>query len=179
MKKSTRHIYEIVCCGLLIALGLVLPGVFHSFGGQSAGTVFLPMHIPVLIAGLYLGPVCGAIVGVVTPLMSSILTGMPPFGILPYMMLELLAYGCIAGLFYRMVKRNVYLALLVAQVGGRIVKALVLLVAAYIFRLPNVAGVLSVWIAAATGWPGLLIQLALIPPIVLALQKGVRSYDRS
>jgi hypothetical protein len=31
--------------GLLIALGLIMPMVFHAFGG--AGKIFLPMHLTV------------------------------------------------------------------------------------------------------------------------------------
>lgn len=38
---------------LFLALGLVVPQLFHLLGG--AGPVFLPMHLPVLLAGFYLG----------------------------------------------------------------------------------------------------------------------------
>ncbi len=177
-QTTTRHIYELVCCGLLMAIGVLLPGVFHSVAGQSGGMVFLPMHIPVLIAGLYLGPVYGAVAGLLTPVISCLTTGMPLPAQLPFMALELAAYGVVAGLIYRHVKRNLYIALLAAQVGGRLVKAAVLFVAADLLRLPKVAGALSVWTATLTGWPGLLIQLLIIPPVVFALQKGVRAYDR-
>ena len=48
MTKTKTMILAALC----FALGLVLPSAFHMIG---AGTVFLPMHIPVLICGL----VCG------------------------------------------------------------------------------------------------------------------------
>ena len=41
--------------GLLTAVGLVLPQAFHVFG-QGVGMAFLPMHLPVMIAGILLGP---------------------------------------------------------------------------------------------------------------------------
>ena len=48
--------------GLLIALGILLPQAFHIFG-QEAGMIFLPIQIPVFMAGLLLGPIYGGIVG--------------------------------------------------------------------------------------------------------------------
>jgi len=61
---------------LLIAVGVLLPMVFHilSFGGP----MFLPMHIPVLVAGFLLPWQFAALVGITTPLLSFFLTGMPP-----------------------------------------------------------------------------------------------------
>ena len=50
--------------------------LFHLAGGM--GVVFLPMHLPVLLAGFFLGPRFGLLVGIITPLLSSLLTGMPP-----------------------------------------------------------------------------------------------------
>ncbi len=68
---------KIVLSAIFIAFGIIMPMIFHTV--NLAGTIFLPMHIPVLIAGFLLGPTCGALVGIITP----ILTGMPP--IIPMM----------------------------------------------------------------------------------------------
>ena len=38
---------KIVSCALCIALGVLLPMAFHVI--PNAGSIFLPMHIPVLI----------------------------------------------------------------------------------------------------------------------------------
>ena len=48
--------------GLLTAVGLVLPQAFHVFG-QGVGMAFLPMHLPIILAGLLAGPYVGAIAG--------------------------------------------------------------------------------------------------------------------
>ena len=53
---------KMILAALCFALGLVLPSAFHMIG---AGTVFLPMHIPVLICGLVCGWQYGAAVGFV------------------------------------------------------------------------------------------------------------------
>jgi len=82
--------------GVFISLGVLLPIAFHAVGAM--GSVFLPMHIPVLMAGLLMGPVIGAGVGALTPVCSSLLTGMPPLmPTLPIMIPELIAYGAVAG----------------------------------------------------------------------------------
>mgnify|MGYP006924666979 CR=1 FL=1 len=49
--KKTR-IVSLTGTALCMALGLVLPLLFHLIG---AGPVFLPMHIPVLLCGLLTG----------------------------------------------------------------------------------------------------------------------------
>ncbi|RKY70366.1 MAG: ECF transporter S component, partial [Candidatus Latescibacterota bacterium] len=50
--------------------------IFHQFG--IAGKVFLPMHFPVIVAGLLFGPFSGLLVGLFSPVLSFLLTGMPP-----------------------------------------------------------------------------------------------------
>ena len=56
---------KMVASSVFIAFGVTLPIAFHFFGG--IGSVFLPMHIPVLIAGLFLGRNAGLAVGFLTP----------------------------------------------------------------------------------------------------------------
>lgn len=69
----SNQVKQLTLSAFFLALGLVLPFAFHSFGPQ-AGTVFLPMHIPVLLCGFVCGPAYGALVGMLTPLLSSALT---------------------------------------------------------------------------------------------------------
>lgn len=77
---------------LLIAAGLILSLLLHTLG--AADSIFLPMHILVLLAGFCLGPYCGLTVGLLTPALSSLLTGMPPLlPVLPLMLAELGVYG--------------------------------------------------------------------------------------
>ena len=60
--KQTKNL---VIAGLCIALALVLPMAFHAI--PNAGSIFLPMHIPVLLCGLVCGPVYGLACGVLSP----------------------------------------------------------------------------------------------------------------
>ena len=163
-----KQIKRITFCALIIAIGLVLPQLFHTIGGQTAGTMFLPLHIPALIAGLLLGPLEGSMVGLFLPFLSSLLTGMPPALRLPFMMVELCGYGLIGGILMKKSK-NVFLSLLIAQIGGRMVYGLSLIVAINILKIPAppLAGFLT---GITSGWPGLLIQWILIPLLVQLLR---------
>ena len=167
--RKTKHI---VLTGLFIALGLVLPMAFHSI--PNAGSIFLPMHIPVLLCGLVCGPWFGLGCGALTPLLSSLATGMPPAAILPGMLCELAVYGLTAGLLTRFVRLSnrpakLYISLVGAMLAGRIASGLV---NALIFRVGQYS--MQIWLTASfvTSLPGIAIQLALIPIIVLALQKA-------
>ena len=48
MKRSSTR--RLVMAALCVALGVVLPMAFHSV--PRGGSIFLPMHIPVLLCGL-------------------------------------------------------------------------------------------------------------------------------
>ena len=154
--------------GLLIAAGILLPQLFHLAGGRAMGEVFLPMHLPVLLAGFCLGPLFGGAVGILTPLASCLVTGMamPAPAILPFMVVELAVYGAAAGLFYSRFRIPALPALLLAQLAGR-----GLLLAGQVFGLP-VPAALTVFTSLAVGLPGLIIQWAAVPLILLALKKA-------
>lgn len=165
-KSKTRNL---ILAALCLALGLVLPSAFHFIG---AGPVFLPMHIPVILCGMLCGWQYGAACGFITPLLSSILTGMPPiFPTAPAMMLELCAYGCLSGLLYRRVKLNIYAALPLAMLGGRVVSGLA---NALFMGVANKPYGLSAFLSGAfvTAAPGILLQLIIIPLLVVSVQRA-------
>ena len=99
---------KLVLTSLFIACGLLLPLAFHTFG--MGGRTFLPMHIPVFMGGLLLGWLPGFIIGALTPLLSCLLTGMPPLiPSLPMMIVELALFGLVAGYLYYDKRQNIYL----------------------------------------------------------------------
>lgn len=174
MEQITRLTTKKICIGaLLLAAGILLPQLFHAVGGPAAGGMLLPMHIPVLLAGMLLGPSYGLLLGMVTPLFSFLASGMPPLAKLPFMLLELTAYGALAGISLPWGWKGAYLRLFLAQAGGRFVYALALAAAVYILGL-DVPPVASVWTAVLTGIPGILLQWILIPPLCRLLQRSLR-----
>ena len=162
-------------CGVLAALAVAL-----MFLG---GTVpFASIACPVL-ASLVLIPVyceCGwkwgLLVGFVTPLLRSVLFGMPPM--VPTalaMAFELAAYGAVAGLCYRRWRgsaQGVYLSLILAMLVGRLVWGLVS-IPIYGLLTEQAFTLAAFWTGGfVTAWPGIVLQIVLIPAIVLALEKA-------
>ncbi|WP_425059972.1 hypothetical protein SCACP_06060 [Sporomusa carbonis] len=161
---------KLIGVAMFIALGVVLPLAFHLAG--AGGSVFLPMHIPVLMAGLLLGSQGGLAAGALTPVLSSLLTGMPPLlPVLPIMVVELGVYGLSAGYLYQ--KRNVPLvwSLVGAMLTGRLAAGLAVAAIGGLLqiKIQPLAYLLGVF---STGLPGMAIQLIFIPLLVKKLQAG-------
>ena len=162
MKQSATR--KLVMAAMCAALGVVLPQAFHMV--PNAGSVLLPMHIPVLL--------CGLACGILAPLLSSLLTGMPPAAYLPSMLCELAAYGLVSGLmsqFIRLRSRtaSVYVQLVSAMLAGRVVYGVV---NALIFRAGSYSFQIFFTAAFVTALPGIILQLLVIPPILVLLQKA-------
>lgn len=170
MRTKTR---SIVLTGLMIAVGLTTVTVLKNFGGQSFNIMFSPMHFPVLIAGLAIGPAEGLAAGVITPILSYLINGLPPQGPLA-MACELGTYGLVTGLCMKHLPgvrgtAKLYCSLAAAMIIGRMaggaVTGLILNAGNYSLRL---------WISsyfAATA-PAIVVDLTLVPLIVRALQKA-------
>lgn len=161
---------NLVGTALCIALGLILLQVFHLIG---AGPVFLPMHIPVLLCGLCFGWPLGLVCGAVTPLLSSVMTGMPPlFPTGTAMVFELSAYGALSGLMYRNLRQNIYISLIAAMVGGRVVSGLA---SAVFYGVAGKAYGFQIFLTGAfvTGLPGIILQILIVPLLVIGLEKAM------
>lgn len=169
--------------GLMLAFGLVLPQIFHLSGIPQSGSIFLPMHIPVIMGGMLWGPVMGILLGVLCPVFSALLTGMPAMARLPYMVCELAVYGLSAGLFYQTFglcrkRGGIYLSLLIAMCAGRLAYGISLFTTLHILGVKN-GGVMTAVTATTTGIPGILLQLIFIPVLVYSVQIGgiLREYS--
>ncbi len=167
IKFSAR---QITLTALFITLGVVLPIVFHQFA--LAGRIFLPMHIPVFLAGIFAGPVGGLMVGLVCPTLSFFLTGMPPPYAIPLMSMELPIYGLSIGILIRWIKLPI-LSLLISMILGRLAFGLGLFVLGQFLSLPyGLEAFIKVSIIA--GLPGIAIQLILIPLLMETVQLAKR-----
>lgn len=169
--RTRNSIKNMTMAAVCVALCVVLPIAFHSI--PDAGSVFLPMHIPVLICGMICGWPYGFLCGLVGPLLSSALTGMPPIAFLPGMMVECAAYGMVSGLMLKYVHTkstyaDLYIALITAMIAGRVISG----IAKALIFTPGLA--MSAWITASfvTALPGILIQLVFLPSVVFTLMKA-------
>lgn len=171
-KKQVRNL---VLSGLFLALGLVLPLLTGQI--PAIGSRLLPMHLPVLLCGFLCGWPWGLAVGVVTPLLRSLIFGMPPM--MPTavaMAFELAAYGAVAGVAMRFLPRNfwgVLGALIIAMLAGRIVWGIVSLI---LYTLMGSSFGWQLFFAGAfvNAVPGIIAQLLLVPAIVMALWRVER-----
>ena len=151
---------------LAIVAAVALPQLFHVIGavsgqGTMLGVAFLPMHLPIIFVGLIAGPAAGAIAGAAAPLASFLLSGMPMLAMLPLMMVELFAYGLVAGLL-REVKLPSLVKVVIVQLAGRVVLTAATAIAVFAFGSSKTVS--ATWTSdLAAGLPGLALQWALIP----------------
>lgn len=165
--KKSKYIIGTV---LLSGLGITLPRIFHVLVGSSAGATFLPMHIAVLIAVLTFGITSGTIVAGSSVICSYLLTGMPTLARLPYMLIELIIYAVLLGIFNK--KLNNHISLLATIVLGRIIYAITLFVAIDIFGFQTYG--ISVIESIKTGMPGIIIQLLCVPFIAKIMNEKLK-----
>ncbi len=142
---------------------MLLPVIFHLL---RVGHVFMPMYLPLVALAFFVRPRAAALTALLVPLLSGTATGMPPFmpPVAPVMALELALITLVIGALQRTAPHlPVWCQLALALAAGRLAHASLLYAAARAFDLPAgfVAG-----ISLLSGWPGLLLMLAIIPGLV-------------
>jgi len=161
-----------------LAAAVLLPQICHLIGratgvGTGLGELLLPMHLPILVAGLMAGPFVGAVSGALAPVISFALTGMPSFVVLPFMIIELAAYGLVSGVMAS-TKINSILKVLIAQVSGRAIRGICVIASYYLFSSPvSPASIIS---GVKSGAVGILIQLSVIPLIVYLVEHAEKKH---
>ena len=160
-------------CAVCIALCYVLPIAFHAVG---VGSALSPMHIPVLLCGLVCGSGAGFLCGFVGPVLSSLLSGMPPVLMLVRMIPELCAYGLVAGFAMKRLHtgsdaKDVYASLIAAMVAGRIVGGIA---TAVFFAVTSGVYSVGLWFTSyfVESIPGIAAHLVLVPALVFSLRKA-------
>jgi len=138
--------------------------------------VLLPMHLPVLLCGLLCGPYWGLVCGVATPLLSSVLTGMPPaYPMLPIMLAQLAVIGLVGGLLHGRLGKHLFLSIPAAVLSGWAAYGLVF--AALLLGSGGQLKALSVTGALAMGIPGLVLQFTVVPLLVKLLLRRFPALD--
>lgn len=171
---KNQKMKTMVLAAMFLCLGLVLP--FLTGQIKVVGKMLLPMHMPVFLCGLICGWQYGLAVGFITPLLRSLLFGMPfmyPNAVA--MAFELATYGFVSGFLYSHSRwqcvRALYRCLIIAMLAGRavwgVVEVLLLGIGTDGFTMEAfVAG------ALLDSIPGIIIQLILIPLIMVLLHKA-------
>ena len=169
--KNHNKILKMVLAAFFLALAYVMP--FLTGQIPEIGAMLCPMHLPVLLCGFICGPVWGATVGLVAPVMRSMLTGgFPPmFPTAVCMAFELATYGAVAGLMHRILPRKkpyVYCSLLTAMLAGRLIWGVAMFIC---MGIKGGAFTFATFLAGAVtnAIPGILVQIILIPILVMVL----------
>ncbi len=169
---SRLHIKKLVLAALMLALCLVLP----FFTGQipQVGKMLLPMHIPVLLCGFICGWPWAAVVGFTAPLLRSIIFTMPAmFPDAVGMAVELMFYGLVSGALYQKLSEKpggILISLGAAMICGRIAWGTVRMTLT-LMSSTEFSWALFVSGAFLKAFPGIILQLILIPIIVRILKQ--------
>lgn len=152
---------------LLVIAGAITPLIAHAIGGRC--WIFLPAHLPPLLAGLALGPVVGFLTGAATAI-SDLLWGGRVHGLafLP-LGLEFVTYGVVAGALSARPGRypSRLFAIVVAMLAGRLAH----FVAALLLGRGGGHLMDSLFVAP---WPGIVIQILLLPALAPVVTRAAR-----
>jgi thiamine transporter ThiT len=169
---NTR-IKKLTASGVCLALAMLLP--FLTGQIPQIGMAISPMHIPVLICGFVSGWHYGLVIGFLSPLLRSLMFGMPAlFPNAIGMAFELAAYGAAAGLIYKLLPKKVpsiYAALISAMLIGRVIWGTANYAMSLLFDF-NFTFTMFLSGAFITAIPGIIIHILLVPVIVIALKKA-------
>lgn len=168
MRKN--NIRKLVIAAMMLAIALLLPYLTGQI--PKIGSMLCPMHLPILLCGFLCDPWWGLAVGAVAAPLRFALLGMPKAPMCFFMAAEMAVYGFLAGFLYKLFPKKIpflYASLLLAMIGGRLVYGT-------IQRIGIGGGIytLNAFLVSAVigSWPGILLQIILIPILVIALKRA-------
>jgi hypothetical protein len=172
MRLPTR---DLTLSAVLVALGVLIPIVFHGVG---LGSVFLPMFLPIAVAPFYLSLHYAIAVGAITPVISSMFTGMPPVSppIAQVMIFEGAVLAGLTGWLYHHRQLSAVFSLLLGLLASRLVLFLWTLVLMPLLGLRGEVFSLA-WVAKGT--PGVVLILLVVPILVFRFNPRKRSSGRN
>lgn len=142
---------------LLIGIAVMMPYIAHIFNAPVR--FILPMHWAVILAALVYGWRGGAVTGLLAPVASFLISGMPSGIYLAAMVPELFVYGMITGLLREKFRMNAFVSVAAALIAGRIVYMIVFILSG------NVQGGITGHISSSM-MPGILaalLQIIILP----------------
>lgn len=160
--RTANWLTLVLCC-----IGAASAPVVHALGVRC--WVYLPAHLAPLLAGLVLGAnrglLVGAVVGICDLLFGGRLHGMQAYAV----MSELATYGYVAGVLRP--RYPTLPSLLPALVGAMLAGRLVYLLFALVIGKGLVSSLHGLFVIP---WPGILLQLILLPVAALLLLRALR-----
>ena len=120
MSKSSKHLRLLLLMSLFSALSIVFGKLLAFNIGDTVRISF--ESLPILFAGVFLGPLCGAVVGAVADLLGCLLVG---YAINPIITLGAVAIGLLSGVIFRIAKPlpmavRLFFAVFIAHIFGSV-----------------------------------------------------------
>lgn len=160
MTSRTR---QMTLSAVFMALGVLVPFLFHTAG---LGPMFLPMFWPLAAAGVFLEFPFAVTAGFLTPVLSTMVTGMPPPPVLYKMMVELAILTGIVSVLIRRTRWGLFWIIALGLVGSRTAAWIVALGLAPILGLPPR---LYAFAAIVQGIPGMAAMMVILPLVLTRL----------
>jgi hypothetical protein len=160
--QSTRSGEEAVWAALFSALAITLPVFLHPFGISRK---FLLMFPPVLCSAFLLRPRFFLFISVASPLLSSLITGMPPLmpPIAFVIMCEFAIMSLLIYVLYQKLGKGLAAALIAATLADRLFLFFVYFFAGRFFGIP--AKTAAVLFSLET-LPGVAVYFLAVPALV-------------
>lgn len=175
---KNKSIRNITLSAMFLALAIVF--AFISGNIPEVGNTLCPMHIPVMLCGFILGWPYGLLVGFLAPFLKSFLTGVPylyPTAI--SMAFELSTYGMICGFLYPLLKKksknnliSLITTLIISMLSGRLIWGVMRYFLIFFKDGQNFTFNMFLTGAFISAWPGIIIQLIMIPSVIYLLEKN-------
>lgn len=166
---------NITLSAIFLSLSFVLP--FLTGQIPEIGLMLCPMHIPVILCGFICGWKYGLMVGFISPLLRTLIIGIPslvPTSIC--MAFELASYGLISAIMFKILPKtnlSIYLSLLITMISGRIIWGISMFIMMG-FNVSNF-GLTSFFVSAfVNAVPGIIIQIVFIPLLIMYYNKIYR-----
>ena len=163
---------NITLSAIFLSLSFVLP--FLTGQIPEIGSMLCPMHIPVILCGFICGWKYGLMVGFISPLLRTLIIGIPslvPTSIC--MAFELASYGLISAIMFKILPKtnlSIYLSLLITMISGRIIWGISMFIMMG-FNVSNF-GLTSFFVSAfVNAVPGIIIQIVFIPLLIMYYNK--------
>ncbi|MBN2424113.1 MAG: hypothetical protein JXR46_15965 [Calditrichaceae bacterium] len=169
-----KDLRQIPLAALLIVTAVILPQFFHWLG---LGSTFLPMFLPVIFAGMLMTWKFAVIVAVTGPLLSWLLTGMPPVypPVLPVMLVELVIMSLIISLLRVHGHMHYWIAYIPAIIIDRLILYLLVSLIAPQFGWNDPLFSIAL---VSTGLPGIIMQIIVLPLFMETVRKKFPQWYR-
>ncbi len=157
------------------AAALLLPTLFHLV---TLGPAFLPMYLPLVTLAFLVPPRSALGTALLVPLLSALLTGMPPL-FPPIALLMSLELGTMAGLMAWARRRAPALPTLAILVPGLLLGRALHLGLAWglawgLARWLDLPASFLAGLSVLAGWPGLVLMAVVIPSLLPRLDRRPR-----